>query len=181
MAESDLIETPRLLITPFKEEHLTQRYVNWLNDPDVVKYSEQLYKYHTLESCRTYWESYKNTPHYFWAIISRDAIQGHIGNLNAYVDTNNRVADMGILIGDKRIWGNGYGTEAWIAVGDYLLNHLGLRKISAGTLEVNLGMINIMRHSGMTEDGRRRRHYLFEGQEVDLIFAAVFIESWEHL
>jgi RimJ/RimL family protein N-acetyltransferase len=156
MPDSRVIETKRLLIEPFTAKYLTPRYVSWLNDPDVVQYSEQRHRRHTLESCKQYFESFAGTQHYFWAITLK--IDGsHVGNINAYVDPNNQIADIGILIGEKAEWGKGYGLEAWKAVCEYLLEAGSIRKITAGTLSSNKGMLNIMIRAGMVEDGRRTR------------------------
>ncbi len=80
---------------------------------------------HTLESCRDYRQSFADTSNHFWAIIAHDAALGHIGNINAYVDVENSVADVGIMIGERSAWGQGYGTEAWQAVCNYLLKECG--------------------------------------------------------
>lgn len=178
MAESSAIETPRLSIIPFSEENLTLQYVSWLNDPEVVRYSDQRFHVHTLDTCREYWQSFVGTPNYFWAIIEHVNKLGHIGNMNAYVDIRHSVADVGILIGERCTWGKGYGAEAWIAVCDYLLREAGTRKVTAGTLAVNAGMLGIMRSTSMVEDGRRTRQCLFEGREVDIIHGALFRKDW---
>ena len=178
MAEGPILETSRLRIVPFSELYLTPRYVSWLNDPEVVRFSEQRHRVHTLESCRSYWLSFSGTPHYFWAIVVTDGTLGHIGNINAYVDTENQVADVGILIGEKGLWGQGYGLEAWKSVCDYLLGEGGMRKVTAGTLAVNTGMRKIMERAGMVEDGRRHRHYIFEAREVDVIHGAIFRQDY---
>ena len=177
MAQSAPIETLRLRILPFAQEHLTARYVGWLNDPVVVQFSEQRHRRHTLESCRSYWQSYTGTPHFFWAIIARDPALGHIGNINAYVSPENRMADVGILIGERAVWGQGYGLETWKAVCAYLLGEARLRKICAGTLASNSAMLAIMRRSGMIDDGRRARHYLVDSLEVDICHAAQFRDT----
>ena len=127
-----------------------------------------------FESCRAYRQSFQNTPHHFWAIVATDTNLGHIGNLNAYVDTQHSIADIGILIGERSAWGRGYGSEAWMAVCKHLLCEQGLRKITAGTLSVNIPMLTIMQKAGMTEDGRRVRQALWEDQEVDMIYAALW-------
>ncbi|HEV2145971.1 MAG TPA: GNAT family N-acetyltransferase [Longimicrobiaceae bacterium] len=174
-----MIETPRLRIEPFTDEHLTERYVGWLNDPEVVRYSDQRQRAHTLESCRAYMESFRGTPHHFWAIVARDPALGHIGNVNAYVAEEHRVADVGILVGERGAWGAGFGTEAWIAVCDHLLRAGGMRKVTAGTLEVNRPMLVVMQRAGMVPDGRRVRQSLFEGREVDVVHAALFADEWK--
>jgi RimJ/RimL family protein N-acetyltransferase len=174
MVESPIIETPRLCIIPFSEKYLTPRYIGWLNDPDVVRYSEQRHRSHSLESCSQYWQSFANTPHYFWAITAIDPNIGHIGNMNAHLDKMNSVADVGILIGERVVWGKGYGLEAWVAVCNYLLRDVGVRKVTAGTVAVNKGMIRIMEHAGMIADGRRIRQCMVDGAEVDVIHMALY-------
>ncbi len=177
------IVTPRLHIAPFSEEHLTPRYVGWLNNPAIVRYSEQRHVTHTLDSCRAYLQSFHDTPHHFWAIVVSEMIGPaspeqfggtHIGNINAYVDVPNGTADVGILLGEQDAWGRGYGLEAWTAVCRYLLCELGLHKITAGTLSVNLPMLKLIQRAGMTPDGTRQQQMMFEGIAVDVVYATLF-------
>ncbi|MDA8162356.1 MAG: GNAT family protein [Desulfobacteraceae bacterium] len=174
MAVSSVIHTVRLRIVPFEERHLTARYLGWLNDPDVVRYSEQRHRTHTMESCRAYFESFRGTSNYFWAIEETAQGHGHIGNLNAYVDIKNLVADMGIIIGEKRLHGHGYGREALDGICCFLLKDAGLRKVTVGMMAANRPMINLARGLGMVEDGVRRRHFLFENHEEDMVHFAMF-------
>jgi len=173
MATSYLIETERLIIKPFSEKYLTKRYVSWLNDPSVVRFSDQRHRKHTLKSCREYMKSFKKSPHYFWAIIAKDKSLGHIGNMNAYVDSVHKTSDLGILLGERLALGHGYGLEAWTAVCEYLLKK-GMRKITAGTLSVNVKMIHLMKKASMIPDGIRTKQCIFEGSEVNLVYRALY-------
>ncbi len=175
------ISTDRCVLEQFAEKHLTERYVSWLNDPDVVKFSEQRHRTHDLVSCRKYFDSFADTPHYFVAIVSKDQALGHIGNLNAYVDVNNGTADVGILLGEKGAWGQGIGTEVWSAFCKFLLTDRKLRKVTAGTSANNAGMLSIMRRSGMREDGKRVKQLIINGREVDIVHAALFDEPFPKL
>lgn len=171
------ISTGRLRIVPFSERHLTAEYVSWLNDKEHMRYSEQRHRTHTIDTCRAYLESFRDTPHHFWAIETTAEPVLHIGNLNAYVDERNLVADVGILIGHPTARGRGYGLEAWSAALDYLLHERGMRKVTAGAMATNAAMLAIMRRSGMVEDGVRRRQLLREGAEIDVVHMARFAES----
>ncbi len=169
------IDTPRLLLEPFDvTRHLTARYVSWLNDPQVVRYSEQRHAPHTLASCRQYAESFRGTAGFFWAIQLKGNGVTHIGNLSAYVDERNRIAELSILIGETGHGGKGLGTEAWSAAMRYLLDTVRVRKVHAGTMAENLPMLRIFEKTGMMVECRRSRHYLLEGREIDLVFAAMF-------
>lgn len=179
MAESLVIKTPRLRILPFCRDHLTARYIGWLNNRDLMRFSRQGQRIHTLESCRVYMESFDEKPNYFWAVEEVAQGLGHVGNMNAYVDLRHQVADVGILIGELGARGKGMGLEAWRGVCTWLLDLGGMRKISAGALSVNIPMLKIMESSGMVPDGVRRRHQLFEGKEVDIIHMALYSRSSE--
>jgi len=179
MANSFEIRTKRLLIIPFSEKHLHERYVGWLNDAELMRYSEQRHKKHNLEECRIYWKSFEGTPNYFWAIEEVDVGYGHIGNITAFVNEKNLIADVGIMIGAREAQNKHYGIEAWMGVCNYLFNNLPIRKLTAGTLSMNEPMLKIMNQAGMIEDGIRKKHFLVEGQEVDIIHKALFREQWE--
>lgn len=177
MSASPFLYGNKCRLEPFTEQHLSERYAGWLNSPEVVRYSEQRHKSHDLASCRDYAASFEGSPNFFWAIIATDATLGHIGNLNAYVDATNGVADVGILVGERRAWRQGFGIDAWLAACHYLLIDLGLRKITAGTLANNFPMLAVMKRSGMIEEGRRRGQVLWEGVAVDMIEAGLTRED----
>lgn len=169
-----MLQFPGGRVVPFTESHLTQRYVDWLNDPQVVRYSEQRHRRHTLDTCRAYFESFRGSAHEFLAIEAQDARLGHIGNIAVAVDVANRVGDVSIVVGERRAWGSGLGGLAWCAVIETLLISGRLRKVTAGTMATNAPMLRLMERSGMQIEGRRARQFLLEGVEVDLILAARF-------
>lgn len=171
------INTPNITgnlvtLSPFSEEFLTLEYVNWLNDPEVVKFSEQRHKTHTLESCQEYYKSMLSNGHFFWAILCNQSSKKHIGNLTAYIDKNNLIADLAIMIGDLNFQGMGLGQDAWTLACDYLLNSKQVRKVTAGTMAINKSMLKIMHNSGMKQEGIRSHYFLVNGNPVDLVFAA---------
>lgn len=171
------IQTKRLSLNPFSEQYLTEQYVAWLNDSELMRFSEQRHRSHTVETCRNYLQSFTDSPHFLWAIEEVESGLGHIGNINAYVDNHNGVADLGVVIGEKRGRGHGYALEAWQGVCQFFFQERGLRKISAGTLAVNKPMLHLMQQAGMLDDGVRKAHYVVEGAPVDLIHMALFRET----
>jgi RimJ/RimL family protein N-acetyltransferase len=171
---SSPIETPRLHLEPFSERHLSDQYVRWLNDPEVVRFSEQRHRRHTRESAAAYMRSFEGTANCLWAIVTKEPENLHVGNISASVDPENGVADIGLLIGEKSRWGRGFGTEAWTAVCRFLIDQKSIRKVSAGAAVANRGMLEIMRRAGMKEDGVRARHLVIDGQELDVVHMALF-------
>lgn len=168
------IVSARLHVMPFGEEHINARYISWLNDPGVTRYSERRHEKHTISSGRAYWHSFQGTPHRLWAIEVTQPLLGYIGTMTTYIDDVNRVADVGILIGEQSAWGQGFGLEAWQTLCTWLLNDVGIRKITAGTVVDNKAMLAIMEKSGMVPDGVRKAQVLLAGKPTDVIHAAIF-------
>jgi ribosomal-protein-alanine N-acetyltransferase len=160
-------------ILNFSESHLNQKYVSWLNDIEVVRFSEQRHIKHTLKSCQRYYEDQKNSNNYFLAIELTGEKARHIGNLGISVNYENKIADLSIIIGDKSSWGSGAGSRAWSLALNTLLYDLNFRIVTAGTMEVNKPMINLMKRSGMSIDGILPARFLFEGNEVGLVAASI--------
>lgn len=168
------LTTERLKLTPFNlDRHLTQAYVAWLNDPNVVRFSEQRHRHHDLDTCRQFQQSMSSGGHFVWAIEIAQTGQ-HIGNLAIYIDRNNEVGDLTIMIGEPSAMKKGYGVEASTVVCHWLFTAGGLRKVTAGTMSTNKAMLNVMDKIGMHEEGRRKKQFLCEGQEVDFVLAASF-------
>lgn len=177
LTTTPVLTTLRLRLVPFAEEHLSVRYLGWLRDPEVMRYSENRHRPPMLEDCRQFWQGLRAGGHHGWALLRCDGGESHIGNLVAYLDPPNRVADLSIMIGAHDARGQGLALESWNAVCGWLLGPAGFRKIAAGTMAANRAMLRLMQASGMSEDGRRRRHFLLEGEAVDLVYACRFADE----
>lgn len=78
----------------------------------------------------------------------------HIGNCAVYnIDWDSAEAQTGILIGDRRYWGRGYGTDAFKALLGYAFHHLGLRRLNLKTLERNVRAQNCFTRLGFRPSG----------------------------
>lgn len=144
------------LISPPPSE--AKLFASWLNDPEVVRYSEQRHKVHTVQSQLDYWLSPATLDPNIVLGIYLDKENKFIGSVSAVVDQPNNVANVGILIGDRKEWRKGYGFEAWKEFCDYLFK-IGVRKIEAGCMSPNKGMIRIFQKYDMEPEGRREGHF----------------------
>jgi len=157
----------------FTDVHLNSDYVGWLNDSQVVKYSSQRFKKHSLETCSTYFQSFKNTENLFLAIHEK-ASNKFVGTMTAYFNDHHKVVDIGIMIGDKNSWGKGVGQEAWGMLMTFMFEERKMRKVTGGTLSSNLGMLAVMKKSGMQPDGIRTDHELIDGIPTDVLYFCKF-------
>lgn len=175
MESKSLLITKTLALVPIhtNDPILIREIVGWLNDPTIVRYSEQRHRRHTPESQWEYIQSFKGRDVY-WGIYLNGT--NPVGTISYRIDPNNNIAEVGILIGSKPHWSKGIGTEAWQRVTDYLL-WLGIRKVEAGCMAVNTGMMAICQKTGMVEEGRKNDHFIFEGKTCDLINWGKFRET----
>jgi len=145
------IEGTHVNLKIFTESDITDKYLGWLNDPAVVRYSKQRFKKHTLQTASEYWQTFQNSKNILLAINLKED-NSHIGSLTINFSSGPDTPDIGILIGEKECWGQGIGQDAWATILGWLLDTAGFEKVIAGTLECNTGMIKIMINTGMLQD-----------------------------
>ena len=151
---------------------VTQKYVNWMNDFDIMRYTESRFRRYTIESVTQYVQDISGSSNdYFYGIFLGNE---HIGNIKLHTDMYHKLGDIGILIGDKTKWGNGYATEAIKIVTKHGFETLELHKISAGIYANNKGSIKAFEKAGYVEDGLHKATYLYEGEYVDEIIMSKF-------
>lgn len=128
--------TDRLILEPLSLKHLSQDYVNWLNDETVNKYLETRGGY-SLEKLEVFLKEQEAKKIAFWAILTKDT-ETHIGNIKIDpIDAKKRSGEYGILIGDKNVWGKGYGKEATKRVIDFCFEDMDLKEITLGVIKEN--------------------------------------------
>lgn len=163
---------PKVKLVDFTKSMITDSYISWLNDPEIVNYSELRHRKHTKTSCLTYYHSMIASNNQFWAIL----VDGeHVGNLTAYVDIHNKTADLAIIIGKKKYHRKGIGKEAFGNAIALLSKGKSFRKVTAGCMASNLPMISLMETIGMELDGRRFKYFLHENKEVDAVYYSTSI------
>ena len=120
MAETEIerlsqrrILTSRLQLVPFTANHITDTYMGWLNDPGVTRFSKHRSRDHDHASCEAFLKTFAESDSFFWAMELQDYSHRHLGNMAAYVDRHNSTANLTIMLGEKALWGHGYGLEAW--------------------------------------------------------------------
>lgn len=158
-----------LTLTEFSEDDLTQEYISWLNDPEVVKYSELRHSTHNENTCFNYLKSMLDANNPYWAIKVENT---HIGNISAYLDKNNQRANLAILIGNKHYWGKGLGLLAWQQAINLLFTNHNIQKITAGTMSINHSMLSIFKKT-MQIEAEIKNYFIYNGQFINLIQAGL--------
>ena len=166
------IKRKKLVLSDFQEDDISDKYLSWLNDPEVVQFSRQRFIKHDFLSSKKYFESFVSSNNLFIS-IKLHKVNKMIGTMTVYFSEPNN-ADVGILIGDKSEWGKGYGKDAWNTLLTWLENELNIFKITAGTLSPNIGMLKVFRESGMLLESTIKNHVNLNKKTVDVLYFSRF-------
>jgi RimJ/RimL family protein N-acetyltransferase len=167
-------EGERLYLREVRPSDVNENYYRWMNDPEVTQYLESRYYPQPAEKMREFVEGMLgNRNHVFFAIALKDGDR-HIGNIKlGNINWVHRIADVGLLIGEKDCWGKGYASEAIRLVTEYAFGKLNLRKLVAGCYDVNGGSARAFLKVGWEEEGRRKAQYFCAGVYCDEILLGI--------
>lgn len=166
----------KVVLRRFTRADLTPRYLGWLRDPQVVRFSNQRFRRHDLETARAYLAAFEGSDDLFLSIHHID-LDRAIGTMTAYVAPQHGTADIGILIGDTAVWGQRLGQDAWDTLVNWLVGEAKLRKVTAGAMAANRGMARVMEQSGMRLEATRRAQEILDGTPQDIVYYARFRSS----
>ena len=160
----------KVQVRPFIYSDISTEYISWLNDKKIVRYSNQRFVNHNLNSVTEYFNSFKSGPNFFLTIEDLRTKQP-VGTMTLHVQPFHRTVDVGILLGKQ---GNGFGKEAWCLVIGWLIEVCRVRKVTAGSLSCNHAMVRLMESSGMHHDGTRISHELVDNTPQNIVYYAKF-------
>ena len=102
----------RLIMKPLGLDFLSNNYLNWMQDEKVIKYMGSGGENYSMQMLKNYLNEVEKKKIFFWAIILKKN-KKHIGNIKIDpINYKNLVGEYGIMIGDKKNWGKGFGKEA---------------------------------------------------------------------
>jgi RimJ/RimL family protein N-acetyltransferase len=149
------------------ERDVTDDYVSWLADPAVFRFLGTKFG-QTRASVRAYVERI-TPPNFIAKIVTREG-ELHVGNIAMQgFDPVHCTIELGILIGAAEARGKGYGREACRLAVTYAFDHLGVHKVTAGTVAPNVAMKKVFLSLGFAIEGTLRQQYLLEGARHDLL------------
>jgi len=172
--EEPVLEGSMIRLEGLSPGHVSQRYADWLNDPEVCRENRHGRGDNTVEKTRDYVRSVdKSDNTAVFAIISKEGNK-HIGNISlGDISWENGSGEISILIGDKDYWGKGVGREAYELVIAYGFDVLDLHRLYSGMTVRNKAMIKVAERTGMSYEGTSKEAFFKEGEYVDIVRYAV--------
>lgn len=154
-----IINTPRTILRPFREEDIIPLYHNYGSKPEVTKYLNwEVYK--NIEQAsfvvHSFIKGYSN-PYYFnWAIIDKKN-QMLIGSVSVHhIDLENDCGELGICI-SPLYWKQGIGYEVLSYIVEFAFKGIGVKRLESKVHVDNTASNALMKKIGMNLEGTLRK------------------------
>lgn len=131
-----------------------ERYVHWLNDPDVYATLQIASAVITMDGEKEALARLAKEHNYAVVDLATDAPIGIVGLME--LEPIHRTAELGVTIGDKAYWNRGYAAEAITLLVRYAFDILNLHNIVLRVYEFNAAAIRCYEKVGFKHIGRRR-------------------------
>ena len=154
----------KIKLVKFNKKFMSERYISWLNNKELMRFSEQRFKTHTLKSCEEYLNESRKNKDLFYAIVDK-SYEKHVANIYIKIDRLNNIGDIRILIGEPK---KKYGFYAWMEA-IKKLKKLNIRKITGGSIKTNKAMIKIFKKSKMKLEYTKKKHFKVNNNFYDLV------------
>jgi len=151
------------------------RFVKWLADPSVNKFLVGR-RVSMQEELRWIRGLKKQKDNKAFAIDTKEGT--HIGSIGLRLRPQNKNAELGIMIGDKRYWNKGYGSDAIRTILQYGFERLRLHRISLKVYAYNPRASHVYKNFGFQVEGRGREEILYRGKFYDDIYMGLLRRKW---
>jgi RimJ/RimL family protein N-acetyltransferase len=158
------------------------RFVAWLNDPDVHTNLAISLPLSLVQEERWFDNMLQQSPpeHSMVIEIREGGGWKPIGNCGFHViDWRSRNGELGLFIGEKSLWNQGYGSETVRLLLRHGFNTLNLHRISLRVFETNPGGIRAYEKAGFVHEGRFRQAEYQDGRYIDVLYMSVLRSEWK--
>ncbi len=162
----------------FTDEELRLQF-SWSRDPEITRWSNSSptsLSYSEFSQQIQYQATHQVDRELFAILTSAEGrLIGRIGYFNMSRDRSE--AEMGIVIGEKECWGQGYGRDAVLAFLRHVFNSPRLQRVYLFTLKENERARRAFAASGFREVGSTKR-FSFEFGDYEDVRMEITRQEW---
>jgi RimJ/RimL family protein N-acetyltransferase len=148
---------------------ISNKYLEWMNDLEIHKYTQQKYIKHTLSKIKKFVkEKNKSKNEFLYGIfLNRNNLNIHIGNIKlGPINFVNKTGQISYFIGEKELWGKGYATLAIKEI-IKIANKMNLKKLKAAVYEMNIGSKKVLEKNNFKLEGKLKSEIICRGKKAN--------------
>ena len=163
-------------------ETIAEAFSRWSNDSEYSRLlSSEVTRPRSYKAIKEWVEKQREKePQQFHLFMIRrledDRLIGEIG-LEA-VRWNHGDTYVGISLGEREMWGKGYGTDAMRVILRFAFTELNLHRVSLDVFDYNPRAIRSYEKVGFVYEGRMRKYLQKDGGRYDLLFMGILRDEW---
>ncbi len=134
-----------------------------------------------LNASEDEWNEVFHDPHHepHRSIFSIYHEKSHIGEAQLSIDESLGDVQISVLIGDKKYWHKGYGTQTVQALLEHSFLNLNLYRAWVDIPEFNSNAINLFKKIGFVHEGTFRKSRPKNGKRFNSVIMGFLIEEYE--
>jgi len=159
-----------------------EKFMEWVNDPEVTTWLTLFLPMSSVDEEKWFENAMQRPQEQKPLVIDMKAGDAWrlIGNSSFFdFDWVARSAEVGIMIGDKSVWNQGYGTEVMALLLHHGFRTLNLNRIYLQVFAENKRAIRTYEKVGFVFEGRKRQAIYKNGEYSDILFMSVLREEWD--
>lgn len=163
-----MIPGEKVRLRPIERDDLP-RFVAWFGDPEVHRHLNIWLPFSLAQEERWFERHLEQIESQQAVLLAIETSEGeHIGNIGLHdIDWKNRHAELGIAIGEKAFWGQGYGTDAIRTLLRLCFLEMDLHRVMLRVDADNARGIRCYEKAGFQREGTLRETTFREGRYID--------------
>ena len=165
-----ILKKKNLVLKTLNTKDYSKKYLNWLNDKNINSYLETRFtKISKLSITNFIKEKRKSNDSYLFGVFINELnLDNHIGNIKiGPINFDNKYAYVSYFIGEKKVWGKGFGTLSVNIVTHFGLKKLNLNKCLAGVHSSNISSRKVLKKNGYKIEGVFKKQLWFNNKYED--------------
>jgi len=146
-------------------------YVKWLNDPYINKWLEVRWKKQNIKSVGQFVKKMNKSNNNYLLGIFLKKEKKHIGNIKiGNIDYNNKSAEIGFFIGEKKYHGMGIASQSIKLISAYCFGSLNLKYLFGQVYEQNIASQKCFLKNKFVKSGYFRNKVVYMNKRTNLIY-----------
>ncbi len=170
----------KVRLRPIERDDLP-RYVEWFGDPEIRRHLLIYLPFSLAQEERWFENLLRRLERQEIVLMAIETAEGvHIGNVGLEtIDWKNRHAEMGIMIGEKAYWNQGYGADAIRTLLGLAFREMGLHRVFLRVDADNGRGIHCYEKVGFQREGIMREMVFKEGAYGDQYLMSILESEFE--